>query len=56
MGSQPVLEAEPEDPEPNSFKPNAPVKSAEIKIIAEAAVEKSLGNIPERRGDYVFPA
>jgi S-DNA-T family DNA segregation ATPase FtsK/SpoIIIE len=30
-------------------------KASEITIIAEAAVEKSLGNIPERRGDYVFP-
>lgn len=42
-------------PEPTSSQPQPPDRATEITIIAEAAVEKSLGSIPERRGDYVFP-
>ena len=48
------------DPEPvnsdfSSPKSQPLSKSTEIKVIKEAVVEKSLGSIPERRGDYVFP-
>ena len=52
--SQPI-EPEPVRPEPRSCQPQPPDRATEITIIAEAAVEKSLGSIPERRGDYVFP-
>ena len=49
------IEPEPVRPEPTSVQPMSSDKATEITIIAEAAVEKSLGSIPERRGDYVFP-
>ena len=49
------IEPEPVRPEPTSSQPQPPDRATEITIIAEAAVEKSLGSIPERRGDYVFP-
>ena len=46
---------EPVKPESTSSNSQSSEKATEITIIAEAAVEKSLGSIPERRGDYVFP-
>lgn len=50
-----MSDSEPVNSEFASSKPQPLAKPAEIKVIAEAVVEKSLGSIPERRGDYVFP-
>jgi S-DNA-T family DNA segregation ATPase FtsK/SpoIIIE len=43
----------PQAPEPEPKKPS--LDPATIKIISGEKTEKSVANIPERRGDYIFP-
>ena len=47
------LVPKPQAPEPEPKKPA--LDPATIKIISGEKAEKSVANIPERRGDYIFP-
>ena len=47
------LISKPQTPDPELKKPA--LDSATIKIISGEKTEKSVANIPERRGDYIFP-
>lgn len=55
--SRPSQKTEPDPvaPEPTISNSQPSAMPTEMTIIAGATVEKSLGSIPERRGDYVFP-
>jgi S-DNA-T family DNA segregation ATPase FtsK/SpoIIIE len=45
----------PQVPEPESEPKKPALDPATIKIISGEKAEKSVANIPERRGDYIFP-
>ena len=50
---KPIPKPQATEPEPEPKKPA--LDPATIKIISGEKAEKSVANIPERRGDYIFP-